>query len=158
MALTFLQVVAVLHGQRDQVGAQLGVFFLDDLPAGQIGPQRLGAAPDGAERAHQVLLAESRVVQPYLAHGEVLPEVQVVAAGGEACGGLGGFDSWNAPKVFQHLQRAAVRLAVACYPVAEVFSFIDPCMRPVRQERSAYGGFLFGHAWPSFPCSQHTCC
>ena len=68
------------------------------------------------------------------------------------------FDSWNALKVFQHLQRAAVRMAVACYPVAEVFSFISPCMRSVRQERSAYGGFLFGHAWPSFPCSQHTCC
>ncbi|WP_250144088.1 hypothetical protein, partial [Escherichia coli] len=91
MGLALVQVGAVLHGQRDQVGAQVGAFFLNDLPAREVRAQGLGPSADGAERADQVLLAESGVVKPYLAHGEVLPEVQVVAAGGEAGGGLCGF-------------------------------------------------------------------
>ena len=37
VSLALVQVFAVLHGQGDQVGAQIGALLLDDLPAGQIG-------------------------------------------------------------------------------------------------------------------------
>ena len=104
MRLTLCEIVPVLDGQCEQVGLQVGALFLDHLPARQIGPQGLGTTADGAERADEVLFAELRVVQPYLAHGEILPEVQVVATAGEARGGLCRFDRWSAPKVLQHRQ------------------------------------------------------
>ena len=68
----------------------------------------------GLFRGVEVLLAERGVVQPYLAHREVLPEMQVVATAGEARGGLYRFDRWSAAKVLQHRQGPCVRLAVAC--------------------------------------------
>ncbi|MNC70167.1 hypothetical protein D3C75_1209460 [compost metagenome] len=103
MGLPLLEVIAVLHGQRDQVRTHVRAFALDDSPASQIRAQGFCPAPDGTERADQVLLAERGVVQPYLAHRVVLPEVQVVSAGGEACGCFRGRRRWSAPQVLQHV-------------------------------------------------------
>ena len=146
MVLALFQVVAVFDREGQQVRAQLRAFALDDFPARQIGAQGFGAATDCAQRADEVLLAESGVVQSDLAHGEVLPEVQVVAAGGEAGGGLRAWFSFDALEVVQHGPRPCVSLAVACYSFTQKQCFVDPCKRPGRQVRHVYGGFLFGHS------------
>ncbi|MNF57237.1 hypothetical protein D3C84_387550 [compost metagenome] len=151
------QVRAVLHGEGDQVQLEVRAGLVDDLPAAQIGRQGLCPTPDRAQGADEVLLAELRRVEPDFVHGVVLPEVQPVAAGAEPRGSQRRRIVWSAPQVLQHAQRVLFGPGVACYSVAEACSFLSPCERLFRQVDSVHGGFLFGHAWPSFPCRQHTC-
>ena len=80
MPETLCQVWPILHGESDQVGAQVWPFELDNLPACQVGRESLCAAPDGAQRAQQVLFAELGGMELHLVHGEKVPEQQIVAA------------------------------------------------------------------------------
>ncbi|MBN4178599.1 hypothetical protein GSU75_05910 [Pseudomonas savastanoi pv. phaseolicola] len=147
MGLSFDQIRAVFNGQSYQIRTKIRPVALDDFPAGQIGTKGLCSAPNSTERTDQVLLAESSVMEPDLTHGEVLPEVQVIATRGKARGCFCGLWRGSIPKMIQHEQRPCMSLPIACYSFAQKLCFIDPCMRPVRQERRAYGGFLFGHSW-----------
>ena len=80
-------------------------FFLDHLPSRQVGTKGLGAAANSAQRADQVLLAERRAMQPYLAHGEVLPEVQVISTTGKASSSLDGRFGRGLSEMFKHRLR-----------------------------------------------------
>lgn len=158
MLLAFFQVGTVLHRQGDQIRPQLRAFLPDDLPALEIGREGLRAAPDGAERADQMLLAETSAVQAHFPSRVVVPEVQVFAAATKASACPDGILIGNTLKVIPHSHGPCLGVAVACYSVAEVFSFIDPRGHASRQVDSAHGGFLFGHAWLLSRARKHTCC
>ena len=76
----FLQVGAILHRQRDHVGAQERVSGHQGSDPSQIDPESLCAPPDRAQGANQVLLAGAEPGQPSLADGEVVAEDGIVPA------------------------------------------------------------------------------
>ncbi|MNZ62012.1 hypothetical protein D3C78_801220 [compost metagenome] len=155
--VTLFQVRAVLHREGDQVQLEVRAGLMDDLPAAQVGSQRFSPSPNGAQGADEMLLAELGGVEPDFVHGVVLPEMQPVPTGAETRGSQRRRIVWNALQILLHAQPVLFGPGVACYSVAEACSFLSPCERLFRQVDSVHGGFLFGHAWPSFPCRQHTC-
>jgi len=81
---TLGEVWSNLDRQSHEKGPQSGFLGPDEFPPIQVGFESLSAAPDGAERANQVLLAEPRTVELDLIHSPVMPEYKVIAAVAQA--------------------------------------------------------------------------
>jgi hypothetical protein len=111
VAVTFAQVRAVFRGERQQRHAQAGIFRLDDLKPIQVRLHLLRPAPDRAEWAKEMLLAEGGSVEPDLAGGEIVAEEKVRAAGGELAGRL---DIATLAGIIRHVERLMMcpRIAV----------------------------------------------
>ena len=80
MPPAFLEIVTIANGKRQQVRLEFGAFPLDNLETFEVSGKEFGTAPDGAQRADKMLLAETRRVQPDVVDGVVMPEVQVIPA------------------------------------------------------------------------------
>ena len=109
------QVVAILHGERDQVGLQARVLQLDCLPPGEIRGERFGPAPDGAERAEQVLFAELGSVQLDLIDGVKVPKQQVIPAAIDPCSH--GLMPRRRGHILRYIESAFLCFAVAINPL-----------------------------------------
>jgi hypothetical protein len=105
MSLALCEIFTIFDSEGDEVRAEVWAFALDDRPSSEVRAEGLCSATNCAEWANEVLLAELGVVQPYLVHGVVLPEVQVVTADGEASRRLGGFKRRVTTKMIQHGER-----------------------------------------------------
>lgn len=102
VAVTFAQVGAVFRGERQQRHAQAGIFRLNDLKPIHVRLHLLRTAPDRAEWAKEMLLAEGSSVEPDLAGGEVIAEKKVRAAGRELAGRL---DIAALAGIIRHIER-----------------------------------------------------
>ena len=111
---SLVQVGAILDRQSDQKRPQSRFFGLNDLPPAQVGRERLGAPPDGAERAQQVLAAERGTVQAHLVHSEVVAERKVVAAAGHRLSGL--LLDLVIGHILRHIERTTLCLTVPIDP------------------------------------------
>ena len=110
----FGQVRAILHGESDQKRLQGRFLGPDDLPPVQVGFESLGATPDGAQRAQQVLAAEPGTMKPNFIDGEVVPKRQIFPAVGDRPGHvlmarLGGH-------ILRHIESFSLCFAVTINP------------------------------------------
>lgn len=80
----FAQVMRILDGQRGQMRGEFRFCLPDDAVPFEVGRHEPRCATDSAERADQVLFAEGRTSQFDLGNGVVVPELEPVAALGDA--------------------------------------------------------------------------
>ena len=100
MAETLAQVVAVLHRERDQLHAQARMSFPYDPVTISVGLKILSSAPDRAENAEKVCLAEIGLGELELSNGVIVSEYQV----GGTTGQLSGKTAVDRGKVGRHFQ------------------------------------------------------
>lgn len=115
MPPAFLKIVTIANGERQQVWLEFGAFPLDYLEAIKVGGKELGTAPDGAQRADEMLLAETRRVQPDIVDGEVVPEVKVIPATLEEARGFDGRALAQGGQEIPHGNRPFLGSCIACY-------------------------------------------
>ena len=82
----FGQVRTILDRQSDQKRPESRFLGPDNLPPVQVGFEGLGAPPDGAQGAQQMLPAEPGTMKPDFIDGEVVPKRQIFPAVGDRPG------------------------------------------------------------------------
>ena len=110
----FSQVRAILDRQSDQKRPQSRFLGPDDLPPVQVGFESLGATPDGAQRAQQVLAAEPGTMKPNFIDGEVVPKRQIFPAVGDRPGHV--LMARLAGHILRHIESFSLCFAVTINP------------------------------------------